>query len=320
MSDMKIDGRKVLLVFGISGFVGPYLAREFRVNGYEVVGTDVTNNGNVPEFVETRTCDILDGANVEALIKSVNPTHIINLAAISSVGLSWNIPQKTVAVNVEGAINILEAARKCETTPRLLFIGSSEEYAISDKPISEDHPLDANNPYGLSKEMLEKTAGIYRNRYGLATYFVRAFNHTGIGQTDTFVIPSWCKQVAEITKSGKPAALQVGNLGVKRDFSDVRDIVRGYRLVIESDNAGEVYNIGSGTAYSLRELLDYIVSLSNQKITIEVDSGRIRGTDNDVICCDNSKIRTNFGWGPEHDIKETISEIFEHYCGNGVNE
>lgn len=302
-----------VLIFGVSGFAGRYLAEEFHTHGYDVIGSDLFRSDSVPDHVDFYGCDLLDGANVEDIISKVKPTHIVNLAAISSVGLSWKIPQKTVAVNVEGTINILEAARKCSEPPKILLIGSSEEYEISDKPLNENAPLNANNPYGISKMMQEQFSDIYRKRFGMKIYHVRSFNHTGIGQPDSFVIPSWCRQVAEISMSGKCGVMRVGNLDVMRDFSDVRDVVCAYRMVIESDDYETVYNIGSGKAILLRELLNYIVSLSEHPIEIQTDPELFRPADNPFICCDNGLIFEKLGWKPEFNIFETVKVIYEFY-------
>ena len=300
-----------VLIFGISGFVGPYLAEEFHSHGYEVYGSDIVRSKTIPEYVTFSECDILDGKQVSGLINSVMPTHIVDLAAISSVGLSWKIPQKTVAVNVEGTLNILEGAK--EILPRILLIGSSEEYETSDKPISESTPLNANNPYGISKIMQEEFSKIYRKRYGMKIFHVRAFNHTGVGQSDSFVLPSFCKQVAEIERSGRPGVIKVGNLSAKRDFSHVKDIVKAYRMVIESDDCETVYNIGSGMAHGLDDMLDYIMKFSRQDISVEVDPERFRPVDTPMICCDNSLIREKLGWRPEYSVFDALREIVEDH-------
>ena len=300
-----------VLIFGISGFVGPYLAEEFYSHGYEVYGSDIVCSGTVPEYVTFSECDILDGKQVSGLINSVMPTHIVDLAAISSVGLSWKIPKKTVAVNVEGTLNILEGAK--EILPRILLIGSSEEYETSDKPISESTPLNANNPYGISKIMQEEFSKIYRKRYGMKIFHVRAFNHTGVGQSDSFVLPSFCKQVAEIERSGRPGIIKVGNLSAKRDFSHVKDIVRAYRMVIESDDCETVYNIGSGMAHGLDDMLDYIMKFSREDISVEIDPERFRPVDTPMICCDNSLIREKLGWRPEYSVFDALREIVEDH-------
>lgn len=303
--------KKKVLIFGIGGFVGAYLAKEFNGHGYQVFGSDIKKTDSIPEYVDFRGGDLLNANGIRTMILDIQPTHIVNLAAISSVGLSWKIPQKTIAVNVEGTLNILEAARQCAEKPRVLLIGSSEEYAVTDCPINEQCEINANNPYGISKMMQERFSELYRHRYDMKIYHVRPFNHTGVGQAPTFVIPSWCKQAAEIARSGKPGVMRVGNLAVKRDFSNVKDIVRAYRMVVESDDCNIVYNIGSGQAISLKNLLDFIISLSSQPITIEIDSMLYRPADNPVIWCDNRLIKEQLDWKPECSIFDTIQEMYE---------
>ena len=307
------DGNKVL-IFGCGGFVGKYLTDDFTSNGYEVTGSDI----RVPEWADDQfiSCDLLSAEDVKAVISKVMPDIIVNLAAISSVGQSWKMPQLTISVNVNGSLNILQAVGSCydkDNMPKVMFIGSSEEYAPASAPVSEISPLDSNSPYGISKMTQESFAALYGKEFDIDVYLVRAFNHTGVGQADNFVLPSWCKQAAEIDKSGKPGVMNVGNLKVRRDFSDVRDIVRAYRLIVEKGQPGKAYNVGSGVAHSLEDMLKTITSLSSQEITVNVDPARIRPTDTPVICCDNSLIRSELGWAPEHDIFDTLKEMYENY-------
>ena len=307
------DGKKVL-IFGCGGFVGKYLTDEFTSNGYEVTGSDI----RVPEWADDQfiSCDLLSAEDVKAVISKVMPDIIVNLAAISSVGQSWKNPQLTISVNVIGSLNILQAVKDCSEegkSPKVMFIGSSEEYAPASAPVSETSSLDSNSPYGISKMTQESFAALYGKEFGIDVYLVRAFNHTGVGQADNFVLPSWCKQAAEIDKSGRPGVMNVGNLKVRRDFSDVRDIVRAYRLIVEKGQPGKAYNVGSGVAHSLEDMLKMITSLSSQEITVNVDPARIRPTDTPVICCDNSLIRSELGWAPEHDIFDTLKEMYENY-------
>ena len=303
-----------VLIFGAGGFVGSYLCKEFLNNGYKVSGTDKGEGSALPSEVDFYKTDLMQVNEVEKLIGQIQPDIIVNLAAISSVGASWNMPQTTMAINVIGALNIMEAARKSEQKPRILFVGSSEEYVISENPLDENTQLNANNPYGISKVTQEQFAKLYREQYGLKTYCVRPFNHTGIGQRDSFVLPSFCKQVAEIDKSGKDGKIQVGNLKVKRDFSHVKDVVRAYRMIVESDNCNQIYNVGSGNAYSLEDMLTYILGLSNQHIEIEVDQNRIRPTDQPVICCDRSLIGKELGWEPQYNVYDALKEMYEYYA------
>lgn len=308
-----------VLIFGAGGFVGSYLCKEFLNNGYKVSGTDKGEGSALPSEVDFYRTDLMQANEVEKLIGQIQPDIIVNLAAISSVGASWNMPQTTMAINVIGALNIMEAARKSEKKPRILFVGSSEEYVISENPLDENTQLNANNPYGISKVTQEQFAKLYREQYGLKIYCVRPFNHTGIGQRDSFVLPSFCKQVAEIDKSGKDGKIQVGNLKVKRDFSHVKDVVRAYRMIVESDNCNQIYNVGSGNAYSLEDMLTYIIGLSDQNIEIEVDQNRIRPTDQPVICCDRSLIGKELGWKPQYDVYDALKEMYECYRNGGEN-
>ncbi len=298
-----------VLIFGASGFVGSYLAKEFEEHGCDVIGCDIKETNSM----QVKYADILDAGSVERVIKETKPDMIADLAAVSSVAQSWNIPQMTFSVNVIGALNILEAARRLENSPKILFVGSSEEYKASDTPISEDYPLSANNPYGISKAAQESLAKVYRERFGMKIYCVRPFNHTGVGQSDSFVLPSFCKQVAQIEKSGKAGVIKVGNLSAKRDFSHVKDIVRAYRMILESDDCETVYNVGSGIAYSLKDMLDYIMKFSRQNITVEVDPKRYRPVDTPFICCDNNLTQSKLGWKPQFSVFDALREMVEKY-------
>lgn len=305
---------KRLLIFGISGFVGSYLADEFSRYGYEVVGADLLTSNRLLKSVAFNYCDIMDSVGVESLIESIKPTHIINLAAVSSVSQSWKNPQKTIAINVEGTVNILQAISKHAPTARVLLIGSSEEYAKSNMPLSEESALDSSNLYGLSKVFQGKIANLYREQYGLKIYYVRSFNHTGVGQSDNFVIPNWCKQIANIASTNLSGTVNVGELDIQRDFCDVKDIVRAYRLVIESEYVGTVFNVGSGNSYFLRDILNSIIKLSEADIKITVDNNRLRNNSYDYICCNYTKINELLNWIPTISLNETIKDIYLSYA------
>ncbi|MBR1796709.1 MAG: GDP-mannose 4,6-dehydratase [Clostridiales bacterium] len=303
------------LIFGIGGFVGRYVTDELISRGYEVAGSDIMLSCDLPQ-VEYYNGDLLNADFVASLVEKVRPDAIINLAAISSVGASWKIPQTTIQVNVVGALNILEAAGKYARDAKILFIGSSEEYCIKEGMINESDPLSANNPYGISKMAQEQFVECYRSRYGLKIYYVRPFNHTGIGQRDSFVLPSFCKQAADLEAAGVPGEIHVGNLSAKRDFSDVRDIARAYCMILESEDDRIVYNVGSGKAYGLDEMLQYIVSLCTVEVKIVIDQDRFRPIDTPIVLCDNSLIRQKLGWEPEYSIFDTLKEMYEYYLKN----
>lgn len=301
-----------VLIFGIAGFVGEYLAKEFQNQGYEVFGSDKVDPGKKLDAVTCCQADLLNQGEVCEVICKVKPDIIVNLAAVSSVGYSWDIPQLTIDVNVNGTLNILETVRKYYRETKVLLIGSSEEYASSFEPLKEESPLDGSSPYGISKIAQENFSRLYRERYGLHIYEVRAFNHTGVGQAENFVLPNFCKQVAQIEKSGKEGIIWVGNLSAYRDFGNVKDIVRAYRMIVEQEKP-ELYHVGTGVCHSIKELLEYIISLSSQKIQVCVDQARVRPVENPYIRCDYSKIRKELGWEPQYTIEETLKELYEYY-------
>lgn len=301
------------LIFGANGFVGGHLAHELVSHGYEVYGSDQQEGPRYAELASYAQGDITDAQGVADIVAQVKPDVVVDLAAIASVGASWRMPQLTMTLNVNGALNVLEAARALDPLPKVLLIGSSEEYSPSDKPLSESAPTDATNPYGISKMAQERFAEAYADRFGMKVYRTRSFNHMGPGQAPNFVIASWCKQVAEIDASGKPGVMTVGNLEVARDFTDVRDVVRAYRLLVESDCADEVFNIGSGTAWPLREILRIITSFSSQPIDVQVDSALLRPSDNPVICCDASKAHGKLGWAPEIPLEQTLRDTYDSF-------
>ena len=299
---------KRVLIIGAGGFVGKYLIDEL-INDYDIIACDISNK-NINNKVKFLELDILNKENVENIIKTYKPDYLVNLAAISSVGVSWSIPDKTIEVNVVGTLNLLEAVKKYNPNCKILLIGSSEEYHIKNTPLKESDSINANNPYGISKIAQENFAKLYREKYNLNIICTRSFNHTGIGQLDTFVIPSFCKQVAQIEKSKKAGKIYVGNLTAYRDISDVKDVVKVYRALLENNNTDMIYNVGSGKAYKIEELLEYIVSLAKQKIEIIIDESKIRPIDTPYICCDNTKIKKYFN---NTDIKKTINEIYQFY-------
>ena len=301
---------KKVLITGAGGFVGKYLIKEFQKGDYEVIACDINKKEAFDENIRYYDLNILDKELIEDLIQKEKPDYLINLAAISSVGLSWDIPQKTIEVNVVGTLNLLEAIRKYRVECKVLLIGSSEEYESKDKPLKETDTINANNPYGISKIAQENFARLYKEKYGLNIVCTRSFNHTGIGQLEQFVIPSFCKQVAEIDKSNNDGKIYVGNLSAYRDFSDVRDIVKVYKKLLENDTKDLIYNVGSGNTYKIEDILNYIISLSNQKIEVVIDKEKFRTIDTPYICCDNSKIKDYFD---NTDIKQTIKEMFEYY-------
>ena len=306
------------LIIGAAGFVGGHLAKELVSAGWDVSGTKLPTesaNLDIPVF----GLDILDAAAVGGLLRKVKPDYIFHLAAQSSVPVSWKSPSMTVDVNIKGVVNLLEAVRDMENPSRILLVGSGDEYGYvlpSELPIVEDTALRPGNVYACTKIAQGMMGQIYARAYGLEVIIARAFNHIGPGQTDAFVIPGFCKQIAKIESDGGTGVIKVGNLDAKRDFTDVRDIVKAYRLLALKGVSGEIYNIGSGEAVVINSLLEKLLSLSKAKITIELDPARMRPSDTPVIQADISKITECTGWRPEIPLNTTLEDVLNEWRKN----
>ena len=305
---------KKALIFGIAGVSGVYLGKELKDNGYEVFGSDIKPVEEFYRFDGFYSCDVTDFKAVKNLINLINPTHIFNLTDVGGVGQAWKNPQRMMGVNLTGTLNILETCKDFFMKPRILLVGSGDQYAPSLKMLDENSEMRSTSPYGISKICQEKIASVYHEKYEMPIYCVRPFNHAGVGQNENFFVPMICKQAAELKKAGKDdGTIYTGNLKVSRDFLDVKDLVRGYRMVIESSKSEEIYNIGYGISYPLEELVDYIISLTGLKLNVFVDGNLIRPSDNPYSCCDHSKITKLLGWEPQHNIYETIKEVYQDY-------
>ncbi len=298
---------KKALVTGVNGFVGWFLTKELAAFGYEAVGTDIAG--------DALFADLLDAEAVRQMLQSVKPDIVFHLAGQSSVGLSWQKPQLTFEINVVGTLNLLEAVRSMQKRPRIVIVGSGDEYGKvrpEDCPIKEMLQPSPRTPYAISKYTQESAALLYAEAYGMDIVPTRSFNHTGPRQGLGFAVPDFASQVARIEKGGEPV-LRVGNLTAKRDVSDVRDVVRAYRLLGEKGKSGEVYNVGCGCAHEIGKLLDMLVARSTVKIRVEEDPQKMRPVDVPVIMADITKIKEETGYAPEYGIEKTLEDTLDYW-------
>lgn len=306
------------LIIGGAGFVGAYLIRELSTAGTEVHATCLPSE-SITENCFTHTLDIMDIGSISALLAEVAPDVIFHLAAQSSVAVSWKKPQLTANINVVGSINVLEAVRAAEKKDiRIIMIGTGEEYGFIREgacPLSEDEPLNPGNIYAATKACQEMISRIYVRAYDMDIVMVRAFNHSGPAQSDIFVISDFCRQIAEIEKGMRPPEIRVGNLSAMRDFTDVRDVVRAYRLLAEKGTRGRVYNIGRGRAVKIQYILDTALSFSDTEISVANDPARMRASDTPLIEPDVSLVHGDTGWKAEITMEQTIRDTLDYWRG-----
>lgn len=310
------------LIIGGAGFVGAYLIRHLRNDlGQDVVVTkmpheEIKVDGVNMDDIQIVDLNILDKDAIVETFKSVHPDYIFHLAAQSSVAISWKNPALTIDVNVKGGVNVLEALRELDYKPRVLLIGSGEEYGHilpNETPIKEGNVSRPGNIYAATKACQNMLGKIYADAYGLDVMMVRAFNHIGPNQTPIFVVADFCKQVAEIEAGLKEPVMKVGNLSAKRDFTDVRDVVRAYGLLMKKGKAGETYNIGSGHAIAIDDILKMIVANSSADISVEVDPAKLRPVDVPIIEADITKVSEATGWKREIELEQTIKETLDYW-------
>lgn len=308
---------KKALIIGAAGFVGGYLAAELRDgHGMEVHATKLPQEQLELEKVKIHDLNILNKNEIIALLYEVRPDFIFHLAAQSSVSVAWKNPGLTIDINVKGSVHLMDAVRELFYKPRVLMIGSGEEYGHireGETPIKEDNYLRPGNIYAATKACQNMIASIYTQAYDMNIMMVRAFNHIGPKQTPIFVISDFCKQVAEIEAGKKAPVMYVGNLAAKRDFTDVRDVVRAYALLVQKGVPGETYNVGSGHAHEIREILDLIISMSDREIAVETDPNKIRPVDVPIIEADITKLNEATGWKPRIPLEQTIRETLDYW-------
>lgn len=298
------------LITGIDGFVGPYLARELRAHtAWDLFGlgrhlADVSGCAPI-------VANLLDRERVRQVVAEVAPTHVFHLAAQSHVPTSHQDGGATLGNNIVAQVNLLDACRELAAPPRILVVGSGEEYGLvhpDEMPITEDQPFRPTNPYAVSKVAQDLLGWQYFHSYGLPVVRVRPFNHHGPGQSDRFVLAAFARQVAEVEVGLRPPVVRVGNLDARRDFLDVRDVVRAYRLALTLGMPGEAYNIASGMAVRIGDALNQLLRLASRPITIEYDPSRLRPSDVPVLVADASRLRAATGWQPEIPFEQSLRD------------
>ncbi len=308
---------KKALIVGGAGFVGNYLIDHIQKNCiWSIVVTKLPHEKIEKDGIRILDLDITNQEAIQKVLDETEPDYIFHLAAQSSVGLSWKNPGLTVDVNIKGTLCLLEALRQSNRSPRILLIGSGEEYGYilpSETPIKEDTVLRPGNIYAATKACQNMIGSIYARAYQMDILMVRAFNHIGPGQAPLFVVADFCRQVAEIEAGRREPIMMVGNLSAKRDFTDVRDVVSAYCMLMEKGKSGVTYNVGSGKAIAIQRLLDEILSLSLKEIRVEVDKSRLRPSDVPIIEADIEKLYEDTGWCPEYSLKETLQDTLNDW-------
>src|SRR6202171_385003 len=311
-----------VLITGITGFVGSHMAEYALSKGAQVFGSNrwrskTENIDHLRSKVTFLESDLRDLSSVRSLLEISNPDFVVHLAAPSFVGVSWQAPAETLTTNIISQVNLLEALRGLKMSPRFLVAGSSEEYGLvyeNELPIRETNPLRPLSPYAVSKVTQDMMAYQYFKSYGLPIIRTRAFNHEGPRRGDVFVTSNFARQVAEIEAGLREPVVYVGDLTPRRDYSDVRDIVRGYWLLLERGEPGEVYNLCSGKAWSIQEVLDFVLTLSTVKgIEIKIDPARLRPSDVMILEGDSTKMHKATGWKTEIPFERTLTELLDYW-------
>lgn len=317
---MRHDKAKVLIT-GITGFVGSHLTDLLLSEGYQVSGIaltgDLTNLSPIHQPISLVCADIRNAKEIADILAEVKPDHIYHLAGVAFVPDAEADPTIVYDINVLGTLNLLEAARSTHLSAKILIVGSGEVYGHVPEaalPVNEEYPLKPTNLYGVTKACADMMAYQYATAYTMPVVRVRPFNHIGPRQSEQFVCSSFAKQIVEIEQGIRKPLLHVGNLEARRDFTDVRDVVRAYSTLLEKADGGEVYNIGSNKTWKIGEIVAMLVEASRVKgIALEQQSVRLRSNDVPVMRCDASKAEKTIGWRPEIPMERTLQDLLNYW-------
>ncbi|OLN32168.1 NAD-dependent epimerase/dehydratase family protein [Desulfosporosinus metallidurans] len=298
------------LITGVNGFVGKYLVKELQEKGYSVSGIGMGPFDQ--QGVYYKEVNIMERIDLEQAMEELNPDMVFHLAGLASVSQSWRDPKASFEVNVIGTINLLESLKGREVRA-IVYVGSSEIYGpgrrLGEKFCETTSP-NPQSPYATSKYAAERIALQLGQVYKLPVVLTRPFNHIGVGQNEGFVVPDFARQIIETSKRNEP--IRVGRLDVYRDFTDVRDIVRAYRLLAEKAPAGETYNICSGVGRKISDILD-LMRTEYGNLAVELDESKIRPVENIYSVGDNDKIRTAIGWEPLYPIEDSLRGVLAEW-------
>jgi GDP-4-dehydro-6-deoxy-D-mannose reductase len=314
------EGVLKALITGISGFVGSHLAEYLlQATDWQVAGTVFGPFGNIANLsgrLELYPAELSRLEVMEFVLEQARPDVVFHLAAQPLVSASMQDPWGTLETNIRVQLNVLEGVARFNSAIRVLVVGSSEEYGMvrpEELPVDENTPLRPLSPYAVSKIAQDFLGLQYHLTHKLHVIRARPFNHIGPRQRTGFVAPDFASQVASAEKGLRPPVIEVGNLAVRRDFCDVRDVVRAYHLLVTQGNPGEVYNIGSGTSHTVQELLDTLLSLSRVPIEVRQDPGRQRPADVPEIVSDTTRIRERTGWQPSIPFGQSLRDILAYW-------
>ncbi len=313
-----------VFVTGVSGFVGGHLAEHLLACDDQVVGISASGRwpaelASLGRSVRIERCDLveIEQAALAEMLRKKQPEVIYHLAAQSNPRASIDDPRGTWALNLGGALNLLGAVKDSglSPTPRVVLVGSGVCYGNPPPehiPVSEACPLRPNNPYSASKAAADLLGIQMHLSDGLDVVMVRPFNHAGPRQSPRYVLATLAQQVAQV-EAGRKEAVEVGNLDVIRDYTDVRDVVRAYRLLAQRGQAGEIYNLGSGQGLKLADALEELRGLAERPIEVRVDPARVRPVDQPYLVADASKLRTAVGWAPIFPVKQTLRDMLDSF-------
>jgi GDP-4-dehydro-6-deoxy-D-mannose reductase len=311
-----------VLITGANGFVGRHLTRLCLAQGCEVFGTyRHRSDGHTPAQPESDVSyiemELNDAGSVQRAVRESTPELLFHLAGWSFVRGSMTAPGETLTTNIIGQLNLFESLLELQLrTVRILVVGSCEEYGRVEQdelPVTELNPFRPTTPYGVSKVAQDLLAAQYHASENLDAVRVRSFHLTGPLSSDLYVVSSFARQIAEIEAGFREPVMKVGNLDVVRDFTDVRDAVRGYWLLLEKGVGGDAYNLGSGRPVSIKGIVDMLLGHARVPIDVQVDPGRLRTTDPPALICDATKLTEATGWKPEITLETTLHDTLEYW-------